>query len=82
MREIRDLTFFTYDLAAAADFYESLFETAPVHRDSGMALLQLGELRIHLHVILEQGVEFENQPRTSSRLQHGSSAATHCLVGS
>jgi catechol 2,3-dioxygenase-like lactoylglutathione lyase family enzyme len=55
VREIRELTFFTHDLEATAAFYERLFEAAPVHRDSSMALFRVGSLRILIHVILDRG---------------------------
>jgi catechol 2,3-dioxygenase-like lactoylglutathione lyase family enzyme len=54
LREIREITFFTHDLAATT-FYERLFDTAPIHRDAGIALFTLGSLRILIHVICERG---------------------------
>lgn len=55
IREIRELTFFTRDLAAATEFYSQLFDTAPMHRDASIALFKLGSLRLLIHVIRERG---------------------------
>lgn len=53
--KFHELALFTDDVDSACDFYERLLNAKPAYRGPGIAIFQIGEMHILIHVKYEPG---------------------------